>query len=246
VNSNWGNAEYTEVMKVEAYGLPAGPPPKVNVAGVYQTNYGAMRIAQDGNSIAGCYDRNGGKVSGNLHGRILQLEWQEDPKRSGPAIMVISSKGDALSGVWYEHGSLQGDWSGKLGGTPPSCKVAAGGIAGELASTGDVNLYGIYFDSDSATPKPESEKTLNEILDVLKAQPSLKLLIAGHTDSTSTAAHNLTLSQKRAEAVVSWLVEHGTSAQRLAAKGFGDTQPVADNSTAAGRALNRRVELVKQ
>jgi len=246
VNSNWGNAEYTEIMKIEAYGLPAGPPPTVNVAGVYQTNYGAMRIAQNGNSIVGCYDRNGGEVFGNLHGRILQLEWREGPKRNGAVIMVISSKGDTLGGVWYEHGLLQGDWSGKLGGSPPKCKVESGGIAGELASTGDVNLYGIYFDSDSATPKPESEKTLNEILDVLKAQPSLKLLIAGHTDSTSTAAHNLTLSQKRAEAVVSWLVEHGTSAQRLAAKGFGDTQPVADNSTTAGRALNRRVELVKQ
>jgi outer membrane protein OmpA-like peptidoglycan-associated protein len=246
VNSNWGNAEYTEIMKVEAYGLPAGPPPQVNVAGIYQTNYGPMRIVQEGNSIAGCYDLGGGEISGNLHGRILQFEWRQKPKRKGPAIMVISLKGDTLSGAWYENGSLGGGWSGKLGGQPPSCTVAAGGIAVELASSGEVNLYGIYFDSDSATPKPESEKTLNEILEALKAQPSLKLLIAGHTDSTSTAAHNLTLSQQRAEAVVSWLVGHGIAAQRLSAKGFGQTQPVADNSTAAGRALNRRVELVKQ
>lgn len=248
VNSNWGNAEYTELMKVEAYGLPAGPPPQVNVAGIYQTNYGPLRIVQEGNSIAGCYDVSGGagEISGNLHGRILQFEWRQEPKRHGPAIMVISLNGDALSGAWYENGSLAGGWSGKLGGQPPACKVTAGGIAAELASTGEVNLYGIYFDSDSATPKPESEKTLNEILAALKAQPSLKLLIAGHTDSTGTAAHNLTLSQQRAEAVVSWLVGHGIAAQRLSAKGFGQTQPVADNSTAAGRALNRRVELVKQ
>ncbi len=246
VNSNWGNAEYTEIMKVEARGVPAGPAPKVNVAGIYQTTYGPMRIVQDGSDIVGCYDHAGGALSGNLHGRILQLEWREDPKRSGPAIMVISLKGDTLNGVWYEHGSLAGEWAGKRGGTPPTCKPGGGGIAGDLASTGEVNLYGIYFDSDSATPKPESEKTLNEILEVLKAQPSLKLQIGGHTDSTSTSAHNLTLSQHRAEAVVAWLGQHGIAGDRLTAKGFGETKPVADNSTAAGRALNRRVELVKQ
>lgn len=94
--------------------------------------------------------------------------------------------------------------------------------------------------------KPESEKTLNEILAVLQAQSALKLLIAGHTDSTNTDAYNLKLSQQRAEAVVAWLVKRGVVASRLTAKGFGKSQPVADNATAAGRALNRRVELVKQ
>jgi outer membrane protein OmpA-like peptidoglycan-associated protein len=94
--------------------------------------------------------------------------------------------------------------------------------------------------------KPESEKTLREILAVLQAQPSLKLLIAGHTDSTNTDAHNLRLSQQRADAVVLWLVTHGVAPLRLTARGFGKSQPVADNATAAGRALNRRVELVTQ
>jgi outer membrane protein OmpA-like peptidoglycan-associated protein len=125
--------------------------------------------------------------------------------------------------------------------------VARGGsIATNLASTGKVVLYGIYFDSDSATLKSESEKTLGEILAALQAKPTLKLQIAGHTDSTNTDAYNLKLSQQRAEAVVAWLVKHGIAASRLTAKGFGKSQPVADNATAAGRALNRRVELVVQ
>jgi outer membrane protein OmpA-like peptidoglycan-associated protein len=156
-------------------------------------------------------------------------------------------KGDALNGVWFEGGQMKGEWSGQRGGNPPECKVTRGGtIAAKLAATGKVELYGIYFDSDSAVPRPESEKTLKEILAVLTNQPALKLLIAGHTDSTNTDAYNLKLSQQRAEAVVSWLVAHGVSATRLTAKGFGKSQPVADNATAAGRALNRRVELIAQ
>jgi OmpA-OmpF porin, OOP family len=248
VNSNWGNGDYTEIMELEAYGQPVGPAPKVDVAGIYQTNYGAMRIEQDGTRVSGCYDHSEGELSGNLNGRVMQFEWrQEKGKRSGPAIMVLSMKGDALNGFWYENGRLQGEWSGKRGGNPPQCKTAkSGGIAEQLASTGKVELYGIYFDSNSATLKPESEKTLNEILAVLQAQPTLKVMIVGHTDSTNTDAYNLKLSQQRTEAVVAWLVQRGILASNLTAKGFGKSQPVADNATAAGRALNRRVELIKQ
>jgi outer membrane protein OmpA-like peptidoglycan-associated protein len=247
VNSNWGNADYTEIMELEAFGQPVGPAPKVDVTGIYQTNFGPMRVEQDGTKILGCYDHSEGELSGNLNGRVMQFEWREKGKRSGPAIMVLSMKGDALNGFWYENGQRQGEWSGQKGGNPPQCKTAqSGGIAEKLASTGKVELYGIYFDSNSATLKPESEKTLNEILAVLQAQSALKLLIAGHTDSTNTDAYNLKLSQQRAEAVVAWLVKRGVVASRLTAKGFGKSQPVADNATAAGRALNRRVELVKQ
>jgi outer membrane protein OmpA-like peptidoglycan-associated protein len=109
-----------------------------------------------------------------------------------------------------------------------------------------VVLYGIYFDSDSATLKPESGKALGEILAVLEAKPSLNLLVAGYTDSTNTDVYNLRLSQKRAEAMVSWLFTHGIAASRLSSKGFGTSQPIADNATAVGRGLNRRVELVGQ
>lgn len=247
-SSNWGNTEYTEIMELEAYGQPIGQPPMVNVAGVYQTNYGAMRIEQDGASVSGCYDHDDGELSGELHGRVMQFEWrQHKGTRVGPAVMVLSVHGDALNGFWFEHGRLQGEWSGQRGGNPPVCAVARGdALATRLAGTGRAVLYGIYFDSDSAMFKPESEKTLREILAVLQAQPSLKLLIAGHTDSTNTDAHNLRLSQQRADAVVLWLVTHGVAPLRLTARGFGKSQPVADNATAAGRALNRRVELVTQ
>jgi outer membrane protein OmpA-like peptidoglycan-associated protein len=248
VNSNWGNADYTEIMELEAFGQPDGPPPKVDVTGIYQTNYGGLRIDQDGTKVSGCYDLGNSELSGNLNGRVMQVEWREQTgKRSGTAIMVLSLKGETLNGFWYENGQLKGEWTGKKGGNPPKCKTAkSGGLAEKLAETGKVEIYGIYFDSNSAVPKPESEKTLNEILAVLQAQSALKLTIAGHTDSTNTDAYNLKLSQQRAEAIVAWLVKQGVANMRLTAKGFGKSQPVADNATAAGRALNRRVELIKQ
>lgn len=220
INTNWGNDEYTEIMEIEAYGQPVGPAPRVDVTGIYQTNYGSLRIVQDGTKITGCYDCCGsGKISGNLIGRVIQFEWSEgEGKKSGTAIMVLSMKGDALNGIYYRNGELAGEWSGEKGEPPPECKVqSSDGIAEKLESTGRVQLYGIYFDSNSATLKPESEKTLQDILAVLNAKLSLKLLVAGHTDSTNTDAYNLKLSQQRAEAVVSWLVKQGIAAERLTA-----------------------------
>ena len=73
----------------------------------------------------------------------------------------------------------------------------------------------------------------------------LKLRVEGHTDNVGAAAANQALSEKRAQAVKAWLVNHGVGTDRLVAKGLGDTKPVEDNSTDEGRAKNRRVELAK-
>jgi len=118
--------------------------------------------------------------------------------------------------------------------------------ADEIGKTGHAAIYGIEFDTGKATIKPESEKVLSEVLGMLQAQPGWKMKVEGHTDSTGTKAGNLALSQKRAESVVSWLVQKGIAQTQLEAAGLGDTKPIADNATDAGRAKNRRVELVKQ
>ena len=249
VRTNWGHAEYTELMELEAYGDPVGPAPKVNVAGVFETNYGIMRLEQDGVTVRGCYDCCSiGQLTGNLDGRVLRFEWREDEGADvGTAMMIVSSAGDALNGVYFRDGQLNGEWSGhRVTGREAECTVARGsGLAEKLEKTGKAVLYGIYFDPDSAVLKPESERALADVLAVLKAKETLRLQIAGHTDSTNTDEYNLKLSQQRADAVVTWLVGHGVTASRLAAKGFGEAQPVADNKTAAGRALNRRVEVSK-
>jgi OOP family OmpA-OmpF porin len=87
--------------------------------------------------------------------------------------------------------------------------------------------------------------TLNMILRVLKDNPALKFEVDGHTDNSGSAAHNLTLSQERADAVKDQLVKMGMDPTRLTTKGFGDSKPISDNNTPEGRANNRRVEFVK-
>lgn len=124
--------------------------------------------------------------------------------------------------------------------------VKAADMADALATKGKVDLYGIYFDIDKTDIKPESAKTLEEVASLLKIDRSLRLEIAGHTDSTGAADHNRKLSEGRAQAVVDALAKtYGIDAARLQAKGYGDTKPVAPNDSEDGRAKNRRVELRK-
>ncbi len=116
-------------------------------------------------------------------------------------------------------------------------------LASQLAREGEANLYGIYFDTAKAALKPESEATLQQVLGVLTADPALRLVVAGHTDREGEDVYNQDLSERRAAAVVQWLTGQGIAAGRLASEGFGESQPVADNGSEAGRALNRRVQL---
>ena len=115
----------------------------------------------------------------------------------------------------------------------------------ELGSAGHVALYGIYFDTDSSVPRPESETTLLEVLQLLRSDPSLRLEIQGRTDDTGSQEHNASLSDARAASVRKWLTDHEIAAARLTSKGYGSTKPVADNHTPEGRAKNRGVELAK-
>jgi OOP family OmpA-OmpF porin len=123
----------------------------------------------------------------------------------------------------------------------------ASSMANSIRESGKVALYGIYFDTGKSVLKPESVSTLQEIAKLLKADPSLKLYVVGHTDNVGAYDANLKLSQERASAVVTALVtQHSVSAANLKACGDGPTAPVASNDKEEGRALNRRVELVKQ
>jgi len=117
----------------------------------------------------------------------------------------------------------------------------------DIASTGRAVVYGILFDNDKATLKPESEAAVKEIAVLLSKNASLNLLVVGHTDMTGDLAHNMKLSEDRTAAVVAALVgKHGVAAARLKGYGVGPLAPGAPNDTEGGRAKNRRVELVKR
>lgn len=120
-------------------------------------------------------------------------------------------------------------------------------MADDINTTGHVTVYGIYFDVNSFTIKPESAPTLKAISEMLKMKSKINLYVIGHTDMTGDLKHNMELSENRAKAVVDALVkDYGISAKRLTGKGVGPLCPVSTNKTEEGKQLNRRVELVER
>ena len=250
VLDNQGNAEYTELAEVEVIGQRAAATATANVAGDYHTSSsGPLRLVQDGDQVFGCYDWAGvGYVWGNVTGRVAQVTWSQpegQPPRDGTATFSVAGDG-RLWGVWFERGEMRGDWSGprvpKEQG-PKCVPQRKGRVADALKRQGKVVLYGIRFDTASDVPRPESSGTLEELYATLAAQKDQRVEIAGHTDAVGNDAANVDLSNRRAKSVVAWLVKKGIDAKRLTAKGYGRSQPVADNATTQGRALNRRVEV---
>lgn len=119
-------------------------------------------------------------------------------------------------------------------------------MAKSIADTGSVALYGIFFDTGKDALKTESQDTMNAIASLLDDTPTLSLLVVGHTDNVGNFESNRTLSERRAAAVVNALVkEHGIEATRLTPVGVSYAAPRASNAAEAGRAQNRRVELVE-
>lgn len=117
-------------------------------------------------------------------------------------------------------------------------------IALSLVESGKIDLYGILFDTGKSEIKPDSAGELADLAQVLSDYPKLEIDIVGHTDNVGSKRDNRKLSAARAEAVMDYLIdEHGISEDRLNTIGRGQTQPVADNTTDKGRALNRRVEI---
>lgn len=126
-------------------------------------------------------------------------------------------------------------------------KVDAEAMAKGLDAEGHIALYEIFFETDKSDVKPESARALGEIAKLLSGRPQLKILVVGHTDNAGSLDYNRSLSERRAQAVVEALAkQHGVQRERLTAVGVGMAAPVASNDNEAGRAKNRRVELVKR
>ena len=256
MKTNHGDPDYTELMEFRAFGtqLTKSPLP-TNLSGTYHSaSYGDFHLQQDGATLAGCYEHASGLVQGGAESSLMRLTWHEGD-RSGPAIMVVARDGKSFVGWWTTQGSSSwnADWDlKKFSDTVGSCpnwnpKGASGNlVATELAAEGRVRLYGINFDVDSDHLRADAKAPVDQLTAALTANPQWNVSIEGHTDSTGDAAHNLQLSQLRAESVKAALVSAGIASKRLTTIGLGQTKPVASNETEIGRAQNRRVEVVRQ
>jgi OOP family OmpA-OmpF porin len=106
-----------------------------------------------------------------------------------------------------------------------------------------IRLPGVNFETNSDRLRPGAENVLEDAAETLKRNPGLDVEVAGHTDSQGAAEYNQGLSERRARTVMDYLIGRGVDEDMLSFRGYGESQPIADNATAAGRAENRRVEL---
>lgn len=175
-------------------------------------------------------------ANGNVHAMSARLD-----RDSGPVdvSLLVSQDDDQPTGILLQVVEGKAMATGQV-------DVDAKTMGKGLAQAGHIALYGIRFATDSARLDAKSDPTLREMAKLLQASPTMKVYIVGHTDDTGSLAHNLALSQKRAESVVAALAASGIRSDRMAAKGLASFAPVASNHDEAGRALNRRVELVEQ
>jgi outer membrane protein OmpA-like peptidoglycan-associated protein len=182
----------------------------------------------------------------------FELSYREALKRAGWTVLPNGGMAEG-EGLVRAHYSANGrDIWAVLGraaddsNTGMSISVADVGAedwAKALASQCRLPLYGVTFDFDKATLRPESAPVLEKAAAALTGNPALSIEVQGHTDDVGEDAYNLKLSGQRAETVRLWLTQHGVAATRLTARGYGKTQPVIENSSDANRARNRRVEL---
>ena len=252
---NHGDAEWVELMSFRGLAPELRPPAGNDVSGTYETEYGLFHVRQQGAALLGCYEYDGGLLTGSVKGRVMRITWQESggPTDNGPAVMTFSADGKSFRGFWWngsdKSSAPSGTWDGKkVSTTVGSCPHWKGSVGGEmeraLMSERRARVYGIEFDVDSATLRLDARPVLDDVARVLTGHGDWNVTIEGHTDSTASDEHNLKLSDGRARAVREYLIGKGVDGKRLTAVGLGESRPVADNDTALGRARNRRVELV--
>ncbi|MDP2433277.1 MAG: OmpA family protein [Pseudomonadota bacterium] len=140
---------------------------------------------------------------------------------------------------------LDGDGDGIVDAADQCPNTPAGAPVDDKGCTlpKTLTLEGVNFDNDEDILRPDSIAILEGATATLKRYPGFKVEVAGHTDSRGSSAHNLDLSQRRAQAVMNYFIAHGIAADRLSAKGYGETRPTSNNYLEEGRMKNRRVEL---
>lgn len=227
-------------------GLEAAP---FNLTGTWLPKYWTVRMAlhQEGDRVWG----SGGDFwfRGSWDGKRLllvanQLDEPRKTCRPRGTFVVTGTTVNSVTTLWLQPGSapIKGPW---VRVSPDAGEPPAYPYAKELAYCGSLRTYELAFATGSDQLKDENPPILAAVADMLKGNASARIQVAGHTDSTGDAKGNQELSERRAAAVKRVLVErHGVEEARVTVRGWGAEQPLEDNKTEEGRALNRRVEIV--
>jgi OOP family OmpA-OmpF porin len=126
---------------------------------------------------------------------------------------------------------------------PPAPRVAPAPPPPPPAGTHIAELRAPHFDFNKSVLKPEGERKVDEAVQVMQQNPNMRVVCEGHTDSVGSDAYNMKLGERRAMTVKNYLVSHGIASSRVDVKSYGESQPIASNKTAEGRAQNRRVDI---
>ncbi len=203
---------------------------------------------EDGDGVCDGVDKCTGTVKGcRVDATGCQTDEDGDVVCDGVDKCPGTAKGCAVDGTGCQKDEdTDGVCDGldKCPGTPAGRPVDQVGCE-PLFEKAKLVLEGVVFENDSATLAPQSAATLDSVAASLRAWTEVRVEVEGHTDSKGSESYNLKLSQRRAESVRDYLAAHGVDASRLEAKGYGESEPIADNKTEDGRAHNRRVELKK-
>lgn len=190
--------------------------------------------------------------------KIIWTAQRKELKISLDGEKVIGFQKNIIKDIFNDNPKVFWGISAATGGSKNEHKVCFKKlIFEELEGTDDFNdqkkrtllngerlvLEDVFFESGKSILKKDSNEELNKLLTFLQANPNMSVGIFGHTDATGKKSTNKTLSQKRAEAVATYLLKNGIPTKRLVAKGLGDSRPIASNKTVNGRAKNRRVEV---
>ena len=251
-------------VPVEAKAAPAAKPAEKAAEKAADSDGDGVNDAQDrcpGTVMGAKVNTSGCELDGDGDGVVDRL----DRCPTTPAGRKVDANGCELDGdgdgvvdaldrcpttpagrkVNAEGCELDGDGDGIVDGADQCPNTPAGDKVDEKGCTlpKTLTLEGVNFDYDGDVLRPEGIATLEGIAATLKRYPYFKVEIAGHTDSRGSTDYNVALSDRRAKAVVDYLTAHGIAADRLSAKGYGETQPIGNNNTEEGRMKNRRVEM---
>ncbi len=187
-----------------------------------------------------------GEIIGNYLAAALEKGGKEHSKGSNYLIVDVPRDGGGTT--WVSLRAATASYLIEIideKSLNPVLSFGAEELKKALDAKGRIAVYGINFAVDSDRLEPGAEKIISEVVKLLTLYPDLKIEIQGHTDNTGSAAHNLDLSNRRANTVKDFILLFGVNALQMTSKGYGMTEPVESNDTEEGKAKNRRVELVK-